>query len=80
MTQRWDATSPQGAHGSLWYDAELHLVIKVQRVSKDGVKSGYELQDINQGPQPEKLFNVNGDYREFSITGLIDLLTGVGQW
>lgn len=80
MAQRWDATSPQGTRGSLWYDSELHFVIKVQRVSKDGVKSGYELRDIIQAPQSEKLFNVYGDYREFSITGLIDVLTGVGQW
>ena len=80
MTQRWDATSPQGAHGSLWYDPELKFIIKIDRTSKDGVKSGYELQDINQGPQPEKLFNLYTGYREFSITGLVDALTGVGQW
>lgn len=80
MTQRWDATSPEGARGSLWYDPELNFIVKLERTSKDGVKSGYELQDISQGPQPEKLFNLYADYREFSITGLIDALTGVGQW
>jgi hypothetical protein len=79
-TQRWDATSPQGAHGSLWYDPELKFIIKIDRTAKDGVKSGYELQDINPGPQPEKLFNLYTGYREFSITGLVDALTGVGQW
>jgi hypothetical protein len=78
--QRWDATNPEGAHGSMWYDPELNFVTKVQRTSREGVKSGYEVQDIHQGSQPQKLFDLYKDYREFSVTGLVDVLTGVGQW
>ncbi len=79
ITQKWDATSPEGAHGSLWYDASLNFVVKVLRTSKDGVESGYELQNINEGTQPQKLFDPYTGYKEFSINKLLDVLTGVGQ-
>lgn len=78
--EKWEAESPQGAHGFLWYDKELNFVTKVLKTSKDGVRSGYVLQDIKQGAQPPELFNPYADYRQFSLNNLIDVLTGVGQW
>jgi hypothetical protein len=78
--QKWEATSPEGAHGTLWYDENLNFVVKVMRTSKKGVESGYELQHIKQGPQPAGLFDPHADYHEFSLNKLIDVLTGVGQW
>jgi hypothetical protein len=55
-TQRWDATTPEGVSGSLWYDPELNFIVKVLRTSKSGVQSGYELQNVKQGSQPLALF------------------------
>jgi hypothetical protein len=79
-TEKWEATSPQGAHGLLWYDRELNFITKVLRTSKDGVQSGYELQHIKQQPQSSEIFNPYADYRQFSLNNLIDVLTGVSQW
>jgi hypothetical protein len=79
-TQKWEATSPQGAHGYLSYDANLNFVVRVMRTSKEGVQSGYELQNIKQGTQPPGLFDPYADYHEFSINRLLDALTAVGQW
>jgi hypothetical protein len=56
-TEKWEATSPEGAHGYLWYDKDLNFVTRVSRTSKSGVQSGYELKDIKQGTQPKELFD-----------------------
>jgi hypothetical protein len=77
---RWDATTPYGGHGSLWYDPNLDFVVKILRNSKSGVQSGYELQNIKEGPQPKALFEFPAGYREFTLTKLVDALTGFGQW
>jgi hypothetical protein len=79
-TQRWDATASNGAHGTLWYDPELNFVVKVLRVSKGGVQSGYELQKIEVGLQPSELLDVPIGYRQFTFNRLFDLLTKLGQW
>ena len=77
---RWDATTPDGGHGSLWYDPNLHFIVKVLRISKGGVQSEYELQNINEGTQPQTLFEFPAGYRQFTLNRLIDALIGIGQW
>jgi hypothetical protein len=79
-TSKWDATTPDGGHGSLWYDQHLNFIVKVLRTSKGGIESGYELQNIKEGTQPQTLFEFPSDYREFTLNRLIDVLTGLGQW
>lgn len=79
-TRKWDATASNGAHGTLWYDPELNFVIKVLRVSKEGIQSGYELRRIKLGTQPPELFEVPLGYRQFTFNRLFDLLTRLGQW
>lgn len=79
-TQRWDATTLEGADGSLWYDPELNFIVKVLRTSKSGVHSGYELQNAKQESQPPILFEVPNGYRKFVLTRLADVLAGLGQW
>ena len=79
-TVKWEATSPEGANGVLWYDPTLNFVVKVLRTSKDGIQSGYELQDIKPGVQPKDLLDPLASYREFSMDKLLDALTGVSQW
>ena len=79
-TVRWDATTPDGGHGSLWYDQNLSFIVKILRTSKGGVQSGYELQNIKEGTQPQKLFEFPAGYRQFTLTRLVDVLMGLGQW
>jgi hypothetical protein len=79
-TQKWDARIPEGGHGSIWYDPALNFIVKVQRTSKDGIESGYELQEIKEGTQPQKLFDPPTGYREFTLNRLVDVLIGLGQW
>ena len=79
-TQRWDATTPEGGSGSLWYDPELNFIVKVSRTSKSGAHSGYELQNAKQGSQPAALFEVPQGFRKFTLTRLADVLAGLGQW
>jgi hypothetical protein len=79
-TQRWDATTVEGGHGSLWYDPKLNFIVKVLRVSKSGVQSGYELQNAKQESQPPALFEVPTGVRKFTLTRFADVLAGLGQW
>ena len=79
-TQRWDATIPDGGHGSLWYDPKLNFIVKVLRTSKGGVQSAYELQNIKEGTQPQTLFEFPAGYRQFTLNKLADVLIGLGQW
>jgi hypothetical protein len=79
-TPRWDATVQDGGHGSLWYDPNLNFIVKVLRVSKGGVQSGYELQNIKEGAQAQALFEFPAGYRQFTLNRLVDVLFGLGQW
>jgi hypothetical protein len=79
-TQKWDASTPDVGQGSLWYDPALNFIVKVLRISKTGVRSGYELQNAKIGPQPPDTFEVPKDYRKFTLQRLIDVFTGLGQW
>ena len=79
-TQKWDGTTSEGGHGSLWYDPNLNFIVKLLRVTKSGVQTGYELHNIKTGTQPPALFEFPSDYREFTLPKLIDALTGFGQW
>lgn len=79
-TQKWDAVIPEGGHGSIWYDPTLNFIVKVLRTSKEGNQSGYELQEIKEGAQPQKLFDPPSGYRQFTLNRLIDVLIGLGQW
>jgi hypothetical protein len=78
-TQRWDASTLEGGHGSLWYDPKLNFIVKVLRVSKSGVQSGYELQNAKQQSQPPALFEAPNGVRKFTLTRFADLLAGLGQ-
>jgi hypothetical protein len=78
-TLKWDATTPDGVHGSLWYDQNLNFIVKVLRTSKGGVQSGYELQNIMEGTQPQTLFELPKGYRQFTLNRLVDVLIGLGQ-
>jgi hypothetical protein len=79
-TQKWDAISTDAGHGSLWYDPDLNFIVKVLRISKSGVQSGYELQNATQGTQPPALFEIPPGYRKFTLNRFADVLTGLGQW
>jgi hypothetical protein len=77
--QRWDATTPEGVSGSLWYDPELNFIVKVSRTSKSGVQSGYELQNVKKESQPPDLLEVPNNFRKFTLPRFADLLAGLGQ-
>jgi hypothetical protein len=79
-TQRWDAATPEGGYGSLWFDPELNFIVKVSRTSKSGVQSGYEVQNAKQASQPPALFEVPTGFRKFTLTRFADVLAGLGQW
>jgi hypothetical protein len=79
QTPRWDATTSDGVHGSIWYDPTLNFIVKVLRTSKGGVQSGNELQNIKEGTQPHKLFEFPAGYRQFTLNKLVDVLIGIGE-
>jgi hypothetical protein len=79
-TQKWEASTPDAGQGYLWYDPDLNFIVKVERVSKSGVHSGYELRNAKKGMQQTSSFEVPKDYRKFTMNKLMDVFTGIGQW
>ena len=79
-TQKWDAVVTDGGHGSIWYDPKLNFIVKVARISRTGTQSGFELQEIKEGVQPQKLFDPPSGYREFTLNKLMDILVDLNQW
>jgi len=79
-TEKWDAANPEAGQGTLWYDPDLNFIVKVRRISKSGVESGYELHNAKKEAQPSSLFEVPGGYRKFTLNRLLDVFTGLGQW
>jgi hypothetical protein len=77
--QRWDAATLDGVHGPLWFDPKLNFIVKVLRVSKSGVESGYELQNAKQESQPPAFFEVPNGVRKITLTRLADVLAWLGQ-
>lgn len=79
-TQKWDAVIPDGGRGSIWYDSKLNFMVKVVQISRNGTQSGFELQEIKEGTQPQKLFDPPTGYREFTLNKLMDILVDLNQW
>jgi hypothetical protein len=79
-TEKWDAANPEAGQGTLWYDPDLNFIVKVRRISKSGVESGYELHNAKKEAQSPSLFEVPRGYRKFTLNRLLDVFTGLGQW
>jgi hypothetical protein len=76
-TERWNATTPEGGHGSIWYDPELNFIVKILWISKSGVQSVYELQNAKQGSQSRTLLEVAEDFRKFTLTRFANIFVGL---
>jgi hypothetical protein len=62
-TIKYSGTSSDGKSGNVWIDAKLHYVTKLQ--DQDG--GGFELRNIQEGPQPANLFEVPPGYQKFDM-------------
>jgi hypothetical protein len=79
-TERWDATTPEGGHGSLWYDPELNFIVKILWTSKSGVPSVYELQNAKQEFQSRIILEVADDFRKFTLTRFANIFAALRRW
>jgi hypothetical protein len=79
-TERWDATTPEGGHGSLWYDPKLNFSVKILWISKSGVQSVYEMQNAKQDSQSRRLLEVTDDFRKFTLTRFANVFAALRKW
>ncbi len=79
-TERWDATAPEGGHGSVWYDPELNFIVKILWISKSGVQWVYELQNAKQECQSRTLWEVAEDFRKYTLTLFAHIFSGLRRW
>jgi hypothetical protein len=79
-TERWDATTPEGGHGSLWYDPELNFIVKILWISKAGTQSVYEVQNAKQDSQSRTLLEVADDFRKFTLTRFANIFAALRKW
>jgi hypothetical protein len=79
-TERWDATTPEGGHGSLWYDPKLNFIVKILWISKSGVQSVYEMQNAKQDSQSRTLLEITDDFRKFTLTRFANVFAALRKW
>jgi hypothetical protein len=76
-TQKWEGSAtPEGGWGNIWFDPELRFVIKLQSYPKRGLLEGYDLQQIEEGPQPDTLFELPNDYVRMSLADFTSFDSG----
>lgn len=76
-TEKWEGSAtPAGGWGHIWFDPELHFVIKLQSYPQGGLLEGYDLEQIEEGPQPGTLFELPDDYVRMSMADFTSLDSG----
>jgi hypothetical protein len=76
-TQKWEGSAtPEGGWGNIWFDPELRFVIKLRSYPKKGLLEGYDLQQIEEGPQPDTLFELPNDYVRMSLADFTSFDSG----
>ena len=74
--QKWTVTTTQDGKtqtGTVWIDSRLHVVSKSQ--DQDD-KSEMELRNIQEGPQPDAVFQIPAGYRPVDTNALLAKLKG----
>lgn len=77
QTEKWEGSAtPAGGWGNIWYDPKLRFVIKLRSYPKRALLEGYDLQEIQEGPQPDTLFELPDDYVRMSLADLVSFDSG----
>lgn len=68
-TEKWEGSAtPGGGWGDIWFDPELRYVIKLWSYPrKTALLRGYDLEQIEVGPQPDSLFELPEGYVSISL-------------
>ena len=71
-TEKWEGSAtPVGGWGRIWFDPELRFVVKLQSYPQSALLEGYDLEEIEEGPQPDTLFERPGDYVRMSLADFV---------
>jgi hypothetical protein len=63
-TTKWEVRDTAGKPTYVWIDPKLGLAVKTQNENYTG-----EFRNIKEGPQPDSLFEVPGDYKRVGVHG-----------
>jgi hypothetical protein len=69
---KWEFTKDGKLDNTEWIDRKLHVIIK--SVREDG--SGFEFQNLKEGPQPESVFAIPAGYQRFDMG---NMMRGMGK-
>jgi hypothetical protein len=65
-TVKYQAVSSDGKNGYAWVDTKLHCVVKMEDST-----SGVELRNIQEGSQPDNLFEIPAGYTKFDMGSMM---------
>jgi hypothetical protein len=65
-TVKYDGTNAKGEASTVWLDSKLRFPIKWE-----GKNGGGELQNIQEGPQPDSLFEIPAGYKKMDMSGMM---------
>jgi len=72
---KWAVTTndPDDKGGTIWIDDKLHIMARSQ-----GDDGAMEIRNIEEGPQPEALFEAPAGYKKISVTSILGDLMKTG--
>ena len=77
QTEKWEGSAtPAGGWGNIWYDPKLRFVIKLRSYPQRANLEGFDLQEIQEGPQADTLFELPADYVRMSLADLVSFDSG----
>ena len=65
-TVKYEGTNAKGEAGDVWLDPKLHFPVKWA-----GKNASWELRNIQEGSQPESLFEIPAGYTKFDMGGMM---------
>ena len=76
-TEKWEGSAtPEGGWGDIWFDPQLRFVIKLWSYPRKAYLRGYDLEQIEEGPQPYGLFDIPDGYVRMSFADFMSFDSG----
>lgn len=77
-TEKWEGSAtPAGGWGNIWFDPELRYVIKLWSYPrKAALLRGYDLEQIEEGQQPDGFFELPEGYVRMSLADFMSFDSG----
>lgn len=76
-TEKWEGSAtPEGGWGNIWFDPQLRFIVKLWSYPRKAFLRGYDLEQIEQRPQSDDLFDLPDGYVRMSFADFMSFDSG----